>query len=43
MITYHGYQIIGNSGEYYVLVHGHKSPKFAHYSEAESYINGLRF
>jgi hypothetical protein len=43
MITYRGYQIIGTSGEYFVIVNGCKVGAFAHYSECESYINGIRY
>lgn len=43
MVTFKGYQIIGTSGDYYVIVHGHKVGSFVHYSECESYINGIRY
>ncbi len=43
MITYRDYQITGTSGEYYVIVRGHKVGPFAHISECESYISGIRY
>ncbi len=43
MITCNGYQITGTSGEYYVIVNGHKVGPFAHVSECESYIVGIRY
>lgn len=43
MVTFKGYQIIGTSGDYYVIVHGHKVGPFAHYGECEAYINGIRY
>lgn len=44
MITYKGYEIVGNSGDYYVRLHtGHKVGSFRSYAECETYINGLRY
>ena len=43
MVTYRGYEITGTSGEYYVIVRGHKVGAFASYAECESYINGIRY
>jgi len=43
MVTHRGYEITGTSGEYYVIVRGHKVGAFASYAECESYINGIRY
>lgn len=44
MVTYKGYEIMGNSGEYFVRLHnGTKVGLFKSYAECETYINGLRY